>query len=285
MKKIYISLGLLLIIHSAAIAQNNYSKIMVKAIKKAIGSDLKGYQSFSYPTDNFGIVTSYTSTADDGNFLCDTWNCLNVTTPPANDKAAWLNVNGFAAVGSGGAISFTKNQKKQLALKAILPKIYDVVGIGADASFESDVTTTLSFSSAQMRKLLKQQMITFINSQDDTKLIKQAFTNGTLVIAVSDCVVNDLTVTIKSKGKVGSKLDAKLGVAGTTVAAKIFQDASLTVSVEKTSEGEFTFKVSHPVIVARLIKKQPGAGVLGASDDFEDWTVITPLSEPTAVKP
>ncbi|MDO3423961.1 hypothetical protein QWT87_03595 [Chryseobacterium sp. APV1] len=254
---------------------------MGEAIKKAIGNDLKGYKIFSYPTDNFGLITSYENSLSDGNFLCDMLNCIGI-----NDSAQvdWLSLNDFAGVGSGGSITLEEKQKSKFAVEVLLPKIYDVVGINGGFEKEKETVVTLNIGKAYLRKLRRDKIVEYIEKLDNSKSIKRAFLNGKLVLVVADCVIENMSVTVKVDQEISASLDAKLGVTGSTVAAKVFQDASLSVKFEKKSEGVYTFSISHPVIFARLTKKQPTAGYLNNDEFFESWETVKSDFEDNLIK-
>lgn len=261
----------------------NYNRIMGKAIKKAIGSDLNGYQIFSYPTDNFGLITSYENSVSDANFLCDMWNCIGINDMN-HTSINWINLNNFAGVGEGGTIELSQKKKSKVAVDIILPKIYDVIGVSG--GFKTDRTTevNITIGKAYLRKLRRNEIIGYINNLENTNSIKKAFINGDLVIVVADCIIENMTVSVKVDQETSAAIDAKLGVSGSSIAAKVFQDASLSVSVEKSSSGSYMFKISHPVIFARLTKKQPEAGSLGTSNDFSDWTTVKLLLDESNIK-
>lgn len=274
-KKILFVVFILSIICWTESFAQSYNRIMGRAVKKAIGSDLKGYQIFSYPTDNFGLITSYENSVSDTNFLCDMWNCIGVNDVNSG-SSNWLSLNNFAGVGAGGTIELSQKKKTKVAIDIILPKIYDIVGVSGGFKKEQTTEINITIGKAFLRKLRRDEILQHINSLDNTKSVKKAYNNGNLVLVVADCVIEDMSVSVKVDQEISTNLDAKLGITGTSVATKVFQDASLSVKVEKTSSGTYTFKVSHPVIFARLIKKQPGAGTLGASNDFTEWpTVVT----------
>ena len=278
-KETYLILAILVLCVLDVQAQN-YNKIMGKAVKKAIGIDLKGYKVFSYPTNNFGLITSYENSAIDDNFLCDMWNCIGVSDP-AEGTNNWLDLNNFAGVGQGGSINLSESKKKKVAVKVILPKIYDVVGV--NGGFDKNRTTNINITigTAYLRKLRRDPIIEYINSLDNTKSIKRAYDNGSLVLAVADCVIEDLSVTVKVDDSTAIGLDTKLGITGSSLASKVFQDATLSVKVEKITNGTYSFRVSHPVIFARLLKKQPSAGTLGANEDFSDWSIVPSINDPS----
>ncbi|HEY4323621.1 MAG TPA: hypothetical protein VGN20_06535 [Mucilaginibacter sp.] len=254
----------------------NYNKIMGKAVKKAIGSDLSDYSIFSYPTDNFGLVTSYQGIVADTTFICDMWNCIGVNNPPSSIDD-WLKMSDLAGVGTGGSIDLTERQQQQIAANVILPKIYDIVGV--NGGFKSNKTTqiTISIGKAYLRKLRKDAIIAKINSLDNSSALKKSYNTGSLVLIIADCVIDNMSVDVQVDSETAANIDAKIGAtSGTAVASKIFSDASLSVQVDKTTSGKYSFKVTHPVVFARLAKHQPASGTLGATNDFEDWVTVKP---------
>lgn len=264
----------------------NYNLIMGKAIKKAIGFDLKNYQIFSYPTDNFGLITSYENTVSDSNFLCDMWNCIGIDAINST-SLDWLTLNNFAGVGSGGTIELSQKKKTKVAVDVILPKVFDVLGV--TGKFRNDRTTEINITigKAYLRKLRRDKIVEYINSLSNDKSVKKAYNNGILVIVVADCVIEDMSVTITVDQETSTNIDAKLGINQgneNAKASKVFKDASLSVNVEKISSGKYSFKISHPVIFARLSKKQPTSGSLGSSDDFEDWTPVVSKFDESKIK-
>lgn len=269
---------------NSIINAQNYNRIMTKAIKKAIGTDLKEYQTFSYPTDNFGLITSYQNSATDANFLCDMWNCIGINSSNIIDKTNWLSLNNFAAVGGGGSIELSNKDKSKIAIEVVLPKIYNVIGITGEFKKEKNTEITISIGKAYLRKLRRDEIIKYINNLDNSKSIKQNYINGSLVLIVADCVIEDMAVKVKVNQNMASNIDAKIGVSGTSTGAKIFQDSSLSVGVEKLSDGVYNFSISHPVIFARLAKKQPSAGALGENQDFSDWKTVKPIIDESKIK-
>ncbi len=283
MPKTLIILALIFFLGKEVCHAQNYNKIMGKAIKKSIGDDLKGYQTFSYPTDNFGLITSYNDAAVDQNFICDMWDCIGVDTAKSS-SASWLDMNKFAAVGSGGSINLSEKDQKKLAIGVILPKVFSIIGVNAKVNNDKTTQVTINIGKAYLRKLRRQPMVDYLTKLDNSSLLKQAFSNGTLVLVVADCVIEDLSVEVKVSKQDSIALDAKIGTTtGSSVASKIFSDASLSVAVTRNLSGTYTFKVNHPVIYARLAKKQPTSLALEGDDTFDGWTVVErPLYVPPA---
>lgn len=247
---------------------NNYNRIMRKKVVGLLGRDYKSYKAFSYPTNNFGLVTSYDRRAKDINFICDTWNCLNLDGELPTEPAQLLDINGFAAFGgNGGTITLSEKEKQTLALKAVLPKIYEVIGASASYNQNRIVNVDLQMGQAIPRKLRRTKIIPFISSLPNDNILKQSFNRGDLVLVVSDVIIKNMTVNISVDNEMSAALDAKL-----TSSVQNFGDTELKVQGSKTTNGKYSFNITQPVIILRLTKRQPGAGVLEAADDnFDNW--------------
>lgn len=268
-------LASVMLLASIVTVEAQYTKKMIKGIKKAIGRDLKDYQFFSYPRNNYGVITSYEETISDYNFLCDTWYCIGVTTPPT-DIVSWLTVNGYVAEGNGGQVNLTEKVKKKFALNVALPKMYQVIGVEGQMNSSSVLSTTVSFGSAYFRQLRRDPILKYIGDLPQNSSVKTAFDAGKLAYIVADVVIKDLTVTIEVEREMDLVLKTKVGETGT----KLFSDSELEVGLTRTQEGTYSLKVDKPVIVARLGRKQPAAGYMDGGEGFDNWPVVTNLPVP-----
>ena len=267
----------------------NYNDVMNKKVKAVLGNEFKDYQSFSFPTDNFGLITAYTPKDNtdkpkDKDFLCDTWECLSLGDHVPTDPEALKSINGFAAVGENGAdITLSVTEKSDVAFNALLPKIASVLNIGGGFDKNKNTVTELQAGPFFVRKLRRQRMIDFINGLPPNSAMKQAFDQGKLVLVVGDVVSTGMKVRVKADSTTKANIDAKIGApGGTGVVSKVFTDSSFGFKVTREENGEYTFQTTRPVVVLRLAKHQPAAGALGAelSDDWKDWVTIKKLPLP-----
>jgi hypothetical protein len=259
-------------------ACNDYASTMTKKVQAALGSDFSGYAWSQYPTDNFGVITSYDpakgDALDDRNFLCATWTCLGLKEP--SDPAERLKVGGFADIGKGGVITLTEEEKLQLGATAMLPEIYKVLKISADVQSTKGVTTKVELGPVSSRKVVRQRMLARLKELPADSLIKKAFLEGRLVYVVADVVADSMTVDIKVDTDRNAKLDAELLNSLSGAIGKILkQGAKLELTVKKAVKGEYQLEVKKPVILAVLAKRQPAAGVLDRPGD-NDWTDWNP---------
>jgi hypothetical protein len=257
----------------------DYNKTMTRKLSQALGNDFKEYQAFSYPTNNFGLATAYTpqdgrTTPSDTDFLCDMWNCIGIPDDKVPTEAATLlSLNGFAAVGGGGAtITLTETEQRDLALNVALPEIYKVINVAGGFEKGHVTKTNMTLGRAHPRKLRRKTMVDHINKLPASDPMKQAFVNGDLVLVVADVVIDAMKVDIEATSAGKQSLDAALGKDVGGAAGKVLSSSKLSLKVSSKTDGTYSFEVARPVIIKRLTKRQPSAGALGeGNDDWTDW--------------
>jgi hypothetical protein len=258
----------------------NYNDVLNKKVKKALGDSFKDYQSISYPTNNFGLVTCYLpqggeSKPKDKDFLCDTWECLGLSEAIPTDQAKQLSINDFAAVGGAGAdISLEETDKSDIGFKALLPKIASILNIGGGFDKSKTVISDLQLGRFFPRLLRRERFVTFVNGLPPGSMMKTGFAQGRLIVVVGDVVSTGMKIQIKADSNTGTNIDAKLGPGTGTGVSKVFSDSTFGFKLSKQTTGEYNFEVTSPVVALRLAKRQPGAGVLGQHDDWTDWPTI-----------
>jgi hypothetical protein len=89
-----------------------------------------------------------------------------------------------------------------------------------------------------------------------------------LTVVVSDVVVESMTVTIKFDNQTTASIEAALQLPVNN------DSASLNFNFERIRDGEYVIEVTEPVIIMRLLKKQPNGGTLGGSSGFDDWLIV-----------
>jgi hypothetical protein len=258
----------------------DYSQIWQQQIAAALGPSYSAYQVMSYPTDNFGLITSYDGTPNDANFICDTWDCIHQPVPA--DPAAELSINGYAGIGNGGAaITLSEEQKNAIVLKALLPSISQVVNAGGSLNAQRITHTELSIGRAYPRKLRRTPMSNFIRGLPTTDQLRHSFDIGNLTVVVADVVIDSIKVTVDVDGSAADSLDAKFDPGAAKL--KFIKGADLDVNISSGTKGKYTFAVNKPVVVMFLLKKQPMAGSLGAAadDNWSDWIDVPNAPVPT----
>lgn len=267
------------------------SKTFAAAVKDAIGPDVKDYQALSYPTDSFGVLTAYNGNGgskpvSDGDFICATWKCLGIEAskaPTSTDDVLTARVDGveYATKGQGGTIKMSTDNSSDYALKVVLPKVEQVLNLGVGLNAKSVVKVQLELGPATKRLMNKPDFVAYLNSATTrpsaTKTaVQKAFTQGALVLVVGDVVVNSMKATVTTSKELGNSVDAKLG----GLASKVFSDAEASFKVTKKQDSTYVIESTRPVVALRLLRAQPGAGVLGAPSGWEDWPVVAGPTEP-----
>lgn len=265
----------------------SFSRAMKTIFK---GSQFKDFQWLEYPVDNFGVGTSYrtmASKAETRDFLCGPFTCFNISPLPGLDERAWLFVgpkgatdpkNGYAEEGCGGAIDTQLKQNSKLAISALLPKIYEIIGI--DASFARDTSSTVEaeISSGCFRQLQIGKARSYIGSlQQDPLELRRSFDGDQLVLVAKDLVIKSFSMSITSSAKLKLAVDAKLQGA----ASKRFgDDAKIKVDLIRDRDGVYKVKSINPVIVGVLARKTgKSRGVVE-----KGWEGFVPALVPTEPK-
>jgi hypothetical protein len=237
---------------------------MQSASKEALGRDAKNYDWFSYPTNNYGMLTSYDGEATVPKFICDSWNCIDIkdaNVPSELNK--WLNMNEYAAVGSGPRISLSEKVQRKIGVEALLPELYKVIGISASGVGTGIKTLEISFGPGHIRNLRKHIFANFVPNSSNEQL-KAKFRSGDLVYVNSDIVLENFEVRITVDNNLTSQLDAKLNSGNVPGMPTNFNNATLNVKFEKLANGIYSFKSERPLIVARWTKKMEAANVLNS---------------------
>jgi hypothetical protein len=261
----------------------DYATMMQKAVKKAVGGDFSAYRFFSYPTNNFGVGTAYdvrgvNEQPSDDNYICTptTPSCLDISQPinsPQTAQKADLTLGGIAAVGEGGTITLSHDEETNVTANLLLPKIYNLLQLGAGTDVKHGVTTNLVIDEATVRKLDRNETESRIKALPDTNKVKQAFGNGSLAIVIGDVMISAMRVSICVDTAVNPSLNASLSSA----VGKVLGDpAKLQVGVTKDDKGCYSLEVAKPVIVAALAAKQHRKGVLmGEARRQNTWNDFT----------
>lgn len=265
----------------------------VTALKKAIGEDVRDFQVLSYPTNSFGVATAFVASTpgtsvSDKDFLCATWKCLGAQGGIApNSAVESLNITvrgiNYAEIGSGGAVKLDADSANDYAFKVALPRIQQVLNLGIGLDYKTANKVELEFGKATKRYLSKPDFIAYINNEggvSPTKMqLQKALAQGALVVVVADVVLDSIKATVKASNELAPQIDAKLE----GLSSKIFSDTQSSFKVTKTDSATYVIESLGPVVALRLLKAQPGGGLLGADNNWNDWAVVsgptTPIKE------
>lgn len=240
-----------------------YNDIMVKSVRESLGKDFKSYSSFSYPTNNFGALTSFDTDLKPENQICAMNSCLDLTLT----EDEWLDFKGLLDVGTGGTIELTETDQKTASIDAVLPKLWSIINVSGGFEKSSTQKVELNIGPATVRFIDKLKLKEYIDNLDDTNAYKQKYISGDLVVIVSDVVVKNMSVTVELDTNSSLKLEAAMQ--GGNV-----DSSELDFTFTKVTDGKYVFRVDKPVIIMRLPKKQPSAGGLGIDDSFNSWIPV-----------
>jgi hypothetical protein len=254
----------------------DYGKLMTTKVKAALGNNaVKGYVFSTYPLDNFGLATAYESKQNPADFICATWECVGISDDQKVDalsddqklKVIANNVQ-YATVGTGTSLNLTEDEKRSISLKAILPKLFQVLDITGDLSHSNEINTTLSTGPITVRILRRADMTTHIKGASGVPAEQAAAATGDLILVYSDIVISTMKIEIKTDPQTTADLEAKLSGA----VGKVFsKGADLSFKLDNSTKGDYSFSISKPLILAVYAKKQPRPGVLGGGTGWHDW--------------
>lgn len=253
------------IIDSSCIG-NSYTKTMVKAVKKAIVGDFSGYHGINFPTNNFGLLTTYEKSASDKNMLCAMAGCFDSLNLITKDDS--LRMGGLADIGKGAAISLNEKTQTQLSADIILPELWKTLDVKGGIDIKKGSKVTMSFGPTYKRHLNRLKLEKFIGKLPEDDPYKKRYNTGGLVVVIADVIVENMEIIIDLESTVAAELDAKIGLIGTA------PKDTLKGEFKRIKEGQYSFKINQPLIVLRLVRKQPQAGFLGTSDNFDDWLPV-----------
>ena len=254
----------------------NPSKILIKKIKEAIGSDIKGFKVLSYPVNNFGVGTLYSQGTSTNNFICDSWNCIGVSDEniPKDNLEKWLSMNGTVATGVGGTIQIDQKCKKEYALQVLLPKIFSMVNLSSDLNKSELSNISLNINRAYKRVLRRYDFSQAIQENPDENLVSQ-FNQDNLFVTYGDLVIDGLSLTVKTKGITKSNFEAKLEDSTSKI---IGTDADMKLEYTRESDGTFTFKSITPLVVAIMVAKQSSSSGQSGDNNIDYIDDISPAS-------
>lgn len=245
---------------------DSYTKTMVKAVKKTIVGDFSGYHGINFPTNNFGLLTTYEISPSDKNMICAMARCFDSLYLTNKDDS--LGMGGLADIGKGAAISLSEDTQTQLSADVILPELWKTLNVKGGVDSKKGVNVKMSFGPTYKRHLNRLKFEKFIGNLPEDDPYKKRYNTGGLVIVIADVIVDNMEIIVNLESTLAAELDGKIGLVGTA------PKDILKGEFKKVKEGQYSFKVNQPLIVLRLVRKQPQAGFLGASDNFDDWQPV-----------
>ncbi|MDH7459636.1 hypothetical protein QEG73_00045 [Chitinophagaceae bacterium 26-R-25] len=260
----------------------NESSNAIMAMKKAIGSSIDKYTTYSQPTTNFGVGTACRNKwVPRGAMLCDMVSSYGLDT--VKDENLWKSVNGFAFYGNvPGPLTLTDTIANGYGLALLLPKIFKVLNINVGVKSDKTKSVQLTIDSAVIRYLNYDKFKSLVNSGRNTGLA-DAYRSNRLVVATSDYVLLNYTLQIALVDTFGVAVAAKLdSLLKITENFSLNGQDSLGFSIKHFEQGTYKISSNKPVVFAIYTMKQKNFLPQGAEKvhDFKD-----PNSEFESVSP
>lgn len=240
------------------------------AMRDIFGRDFPHYQWLDYPLNDFGVGTAYRDTketANDRNFLCATFDCLNIEPAPASNtdeglNKQWLLVapspnadRGYADYGCGGPVQDALSKHSGTAIRAFLSKMLTLAGVSLNLEESGETSIELVLNSA-CKRLLNGRIQHFIEGlKSDQYGIRKAAVDRKLILIKGDIVIDKMEIKIHNASQnLKAQFDAKLGGA---LAKKFGSDSKFTIELSRDQTGDYYLSTTSPVIVGVLAGRQP----------------------------
>lgn len=258
-----------------SISAQKLSNLSINKLRENLGTDLKGYEFYSYPTNNFGVGTSCIKKwIPKGDMVADMISSYGLTGYSSSDNI-WRTVNGFAYLGSDGiSIKVNENIESVLTLEMLLPKLLNILNLNADLKNANAKSLKLTIDSGYKRFLNHSKFMNFIRESNASE-IQKAFNQKKLLVATGDFIITGFSLTISKSDTLGASIIAKLD--STIKAGKnvILDKASLEMSIVRNSDGYYTISSRKPIIIAVYVKKQTPLSTYSENDNFDSWDSAT----------
>jgi hypothetical protein len=245
------------------------STLSLKKLRENIGVDLKGYEFYSYPTNNFGVGTSCINKwIPKGNMVTDMIESYGLSNIPSSNYS-WKTVNGFAFMGEDGvSIKVNEDLQSVFTLEMLLPKILNILNLNTSLKNNNVKSLSLTIDSGYKRFLNYTKFIKFIEASPGSE-IQKAYARKKLLVATSDFIVAGFSLTISKSDSLGGTLITKLDSLIKSGKNVIMDKASLEMAISRNTDGSFTIVSRKPIIMAVFVKKQTPLSTY--SEGFETW--------------
>jgi len=197
----------------------DYGQLMARKVREVLGNRSNGYTFSTYPVDNFGLATAYEDKVNPSSELCATWDCLGVNDDsqvalmsPADRLKLKVSSVQYADTGDGPELRLSDEEKTALGLKALLPKLVQVLHLSFDFSRSKNLTTSMTLGPITIRTLRRKEMLDHLRGKTAHPLEKAALEKRELILVYSDIVIGSMQIDLKIDATTDAEVDAKLDV-------------------------------------------------------------------------
>jgi hypothetical protein len=279
--RLYLSVFLSLLFCVQQTLAIDYGQLMAKKVKEVLGSRSNGYTFSTYPVDNFGLATAYEDRLSPSSELCATWDCLGVhddsqVARMSSADRLKLKVSSvqYADTGDGPELKLSDEEKNALGLKALLPKLAQVLHLSLDLSHSKNLVTSVMLGPVTIRTLRRKEMLDHLRGKDAHPLERAAFEKRALILVYSDIVVSSMRIDLKVDATTDVEIDAALQESLHGKLRQIIgKDSGLSFKVNRADKGDYSFQINRPVILAVYTRRQPKAGELGSEQGWSGWPI------------
>jgi hypothetical protein len=277
-----------LIFSSPASRSQTYGQTLSRQWRNTLGLHASdgAFRWFAYPTDNFGVLTSYLappgSQLTDADRICATWTCLGVDPSkiPA-DEVRFTSVAGIADSELRSSFELVNDQQGRAAVTLLLANLFNALAIDGPVTFSRDVRFDLRAVQVFKRSLNLSEFQDYLATAPASP-IRDAWRSGRLTYIASDIVARDLQLTIEVDPHADPLMVAQISRA----MAKLGRDGISGIRISSPWKGGYVVQFSGFMVLATQLRHQPGPGPSPADGHSgASWRHPFVASDPTIPVP
>jgi hypothetical protein len=276
------------IFSSSASRSQTYGQTLSRQWRNTLGlhSSDGAFRWFAYPTDNFGVITSYLAPAGrpltDADRICATWTCLGFdpSKVPA-DEVPFTTVAGIADSELTSSFELINDQQGRTAATLLLANLFSALAIDGPVTISKEDSFDLRAVQVFRRSLNLSKFQDYLASAPPCP-IRGAWRSGGLTYIAADIVARDLQLTIAVDPRTDPQLVAQISRA----MAKLGRDGISGIRISSPWAGGYVVQFNGFMVLAAQLRHQPGS-VLSPEDGHSaaSWRHPFVASDPTIPVP
>jgi hypothetical protein len=276
------------IFSSSASRSQTYGQTLSRQWRNTLGlhSSDGAFRWFAYPTDNFGIITSYLAPAGrpltDADRICATWTCLGFDPSkiPA-DESRYTTAAGIADSKLTASFELANDKQGRAAATLLLANLFNALAIDGPVTISEDVRFDLRAVQVFRRSLNPAKFQDYLASAPASP-IRDVWRSGRLTYIAADLLARDLQLTLE----VDPRTDPQLAAQISRAMAKLGRDGISSIRISSPWAGGYVVQFSGFMVLAAQLRHQPGS-VLSPEDGHSaaSWRHPFVASDPTIPVP
>jgi hypothetical protein len=171
----------------------------------------------------------------------------------------------------GGTVSLSDDVTKEVKFDVAVPIVGNLANLAGNADIKKHTTVTIDGTKVIRRTVNWDQLTIADGNNKFNSAMHAHLQRKDYILAASDIVINDYSVTVKIDNSVSAGTKDTLSSAFQALGA----NSSLNVDTSAANTGTYKVTSKDPVVVAGLYVKPPtGGGASGATTDVKTWPQV-----------